>query len=396
MSEKRRDNKSRILRTGESQRRDGRYCFKYVDNCGKPQFVYSWKLVSSDSAPKGKRDGLSLREKEKEIQRDIDDGIDASGRKMTVVQLYEKYIHTHGNIKDSSIEGRERLIKRLGGDKLGDMPIGSVKPSDAKEWAVRQRDKGLAFMTVNNDKRSLSAAFYMAVCDDLIRKNPFNFQLDTVIENDTEAKVPLTREQEKSLLEFMQGDKVCSRHYNEFVILLGTGLRISELCGLTVNDINLAERKITVDHQLLKRSGKARYIETPKTESGVREIPMSQAVHEAFQRVLENHKDTGVVIDGYRGFLFCNGTGQPKTATDYQCIFRRIAAKYNKCHEEPLPKVFTPHVLRHTFCTNMANAGMNPKALQYIMGHKNIEMTLNYYAHATYNSAKEEMERLTA
>lgn len=276
---------------------------------------------------------------------------------MTVIQLYEKYIRTHGNIKNSSIEGRERLIKRLNGDKLGNMPIGSVKPSDAKEWAVRQRDKGLAFMTVNNDKRSLSAAFYMAVCDDLIRKNPFNFQLDTVIEDTTESKVPLTHEQEKSLLEFIQGDKVCKRHYNEFVILLGTGLRISELCGLTVKDIDMDNRKITVDHQLLKRSGKSRYIETPKTESGVREIPMSKDVYEAFQRVLENHKDTGVVIDGYRGFLFCNGTGQPKTATDYQCIFRRIAAKYNGCHEEPLPRFSRPmcpaHVLHeHGKCRN--------------------------------------------
>lgn len=397
MSEKRRDNKNRILQTGESQRKDGRYCYKYVvDNCGKPQFIYSWKLVPTDRVPQGKRDDLSLREKEKEIQRDMDDGIDTSGKKLTVIQLYEKYIRTHGNIKNSSVEGRERLIKRLKDDKLGNMPIGSVKPSDAKEWAIRQRDKGLAFMTVNNDKRSLSAAFYMAVCDDLTRKNPFNFQLDTVIEDTTESKVPLSPEQEKSLLEFIQSDKICNRHYNEFVILLGTGLRISELCGLTVKDVDMDNRKIIVDHQLLKRSGRSSYIETPKTESGMREIPMSKDVYEAFQRVLEKHKDNGIVVDGYGGFLFCTGTGHPNTASGYQDIFRRVSVKYNKCHEEPLPKIFTPHVLRHTFCTNMANAGMNPKALQYIMGHKNITMTLNYYAHATYNSAKEEMERLTA
>lgn len=396
MAEKRRDNKNRILQTGESQRSDGRYCFKYVDNCGKPQSIYSWKLVPTDRVPKGKRNCLSLREKEKEIQRDMDDGIDTSGKKMTTLQLYEKYIRTHSNIKDSSVEGRERLIKRLKDDKLGNAKIGTVKPSDAKEWAVRQRDKGLAFVTINNDKRSLSAAFYMAVQDDLIRKNPFNFQLDTVIEDCTETKVPLTPEQEKSLLDFIQGDRIYKRHYDEFIILLGTGLRISELCGLTVKDINLNERKIIVDHQLLKRSGKGFYIETPKTESGMREIPMSKAVYEAFQRVLEKHKDTGVVIDGYDNFLFTTWTGYPKTALSYEDVFRRLAVKYNGCHEEPLPKIFTPHVLRHTFCTNMANAGMNPKALQYIMGHKNITMTLNYYAHATYNSAKEEMERLTA
>lgn len=396
MSEKRRDNKNRILQTGETQRSDGRYCFKYIDNCGKPQFIYSWKLVPTDRVPKDKRDDISLREKEKEILRDRDRGIDTSGKKMTVIQLYEKYIRTHSNVKDSSVEGRERLIKRLKDDKLGNAKIGAVKPSDAKEWAIRQKDKGLAFITINNDKRSLSAAFYMAVQDDLIHKNPFDFKLDTVIEDTTESKVPLSPAQEKDLLGFMQGDKVYNKHYNEFVILLGTGLRISELCGLTVKDVDMDKRKLIIDHQLLKRSGKGFYIETPKTESGVREIPMSPNVYEAFQRVLEKHKDTGAVIDGYHNFLFCTGSGCPKTVSNFENVFHRLAVKYNGCHEEPLPKIFTPHVLRHTFCTNMANAGMNPKALQYIMGHKNITMTLNYYAHATYDSAKEEMERLTA
>ena len=61
----------------------------------------------------------------------------------------------------------------------------------------------------------------------------------------------------------------------------------------------------------------------------------------------------------------------------------------------PIPNI-TPHILRHTFCTRLANAGMNPKALQYIMGHANITMTLNYYAYATCDSAKAEMERLAA
>jgi site-specific recombinase XerD len=81
---------------------------------------------------------------------------------------------------------------------------------------------------------------------------------------------------------------------------------------------------------------------------------------------------------------------------NYDSMFRGLAKKYNKCHEDALPKVMAPHTLRHTFCTNLANAGMNPKALQYIMGHSNITMTLNYYAHATFASAKAEMERLIA
>lgn len=90
MSEKRRDNKGRILRTGESQRKDGRYAYKYIDALGKPQFVYSWKLVATDKTPAGKRELPALRDKIKEISRDLEDGIDTIGKKMTVCQLYAK------------------------------------------------------------------------------------------------------------------------------------------------------------------------------------------------------------------------------------------------------------------------------------------------------------------
>ena len=82
MSKKRKDNKNRILLTGESQRSDGRYAFKYTDNLGKVQFVYFWKLVATDKVPAGKKDDLSLREKEKDILRDLDGGIDSVGKKM--------------------------------------------------------------------------------------------------------------------------------------------------------------------------------------------------------------------------------------------------------------------------------------------------------------------------
>ena len=74
----------------------------------------------------------------------------------------------------------------------------------------------------------------------------------------------------------------------------------------------------------------------------------------------------------------------------YDAMLHKLVEKYNKSHEEALPAVTTPHTLRHTFCTNMANAGMNPKALQYLMEYANITMTLNYYAHATFNSAQAE------
>lgn len=199
------------------------------------------------------------------------------------------------------------------------------------------------------------------------------------------------------LVVFANKYQVYQKYYDELIILLGTGLRISELCGLTDTDINFENRIINVDHQLLRSAETGYYIETPKTKSGIRQIPMSEKVYEAFNRVLKRRRGAkAVTIDGYSNFLFLNRDGYPKTATNYDGMFRGLAKKYNKYHEEALPKVMTPHTLRHTFCTNMANAGMNPKALQYIMGHSNITMTLNYYAHATFDSAKAEMLRIAA
>ncbi len=397
MSEKRRDSKNRILRSGESQRKDGRYAYKYTDTFGKPQFVYAWKLVPTDKTPAGKRDDISLREKEKEIQKDLDDGIDPIGKKMTVCQLYAKVIKYRGNVRQNTKNGRKRLMTILEQDPIGGCSIDSIKMSDAKEWALRMKEKGLAYKTISNDKRSLKAAFYVAIQDDYIRKNPFDFQLSEVLEDDTEPKVPLSPEQEESLLAFMQQDSVYQKYYDDVVILLGTGLRISELCGLNDTVLDFDERVITVEHQLLKDTEMGYYIETPKTQSGIRQIPMSEDVYQALRRVVAKRKGAKQIeIDGYSNFLFLNRDGKPKTATNYDSMFRGLAKKYNKCHEQPLPKIMTPHTLRHTFCTKLANAGMNPKALQYIMGHSNITMTLNYYAHATFTSAKAEMERLAA
>ena len=395
MSEKRRDNKGRILRTGESQRADGRYMYKYVNRAGETKVVYSWKLVATDRVPIGKRDDLSLREKEREIQRDLEDGIDTKGKKMTLCELYAKKTAQRINVKKNTLAGRKYLMDALKQDKLGSRSIDSIKPSDAKEWAVRMKEKGYGFKTISNYKRSLKASFYMAIEDDYVRKNPFDFQLSEVIDDDSESRQALSEEQEEKLLSFLQYDTVYQKYYDDVLILLKTGLRISELCGLTVQDLDFENHTLNINHQLL-RNQEGYYIETPKTKCGIRKVPMSEEAGKAFQRVLKRKKTgKGIVIDGYRNFLFLNQKGMPMTACYYTSTLRNIVKKYNKYHDEPLPKI-TPHILRHTFCTRLAQKNMNPKNLQYIMGHSSIMITLNLYAHASQTGANMEMRSLIA
>ena len=175
-----------------------------------------------------------------------------------------------------------------------------------------------------------------------------------------------------------------------------TGIRVSELCGLTVKDLDFQNRSINVDHQFLRDTEVGYYTEPPKTNSGIRQLPMSDKVYQAFRRISKNRrKAEPIVIDGYSSFLFLNREGLPKVAGNYESMVRGLIKKYNKTHEDKLPNI-TPHSFRHTYCTNMANKGMNPNTLQYIMGHANITMTLGYYAHGTFQSAKAELERLAS
>lgn len=395
--EVRRDNRRRILRTGESQNKEGRYVYKYINSLGEQKFIYSWKLVPTDRVPKGKRDDISLREKIAEVQRDLSDGIDTAGKKMTVCQLYEKKNNLRKNIRRNTVKGRQQFMNVLKKDPFGSMSIDSVKQSDAKEWAIRMSENGIAYNSIKNYMRSLRASFYMAIQDDYVRKKPFDFVLSDILDDTRKEKTALSLEQEEALLTFAKSDRTYKKYYDELVILLETGLRISEFCGLDLNvAVDMKNKSILVEHQLLKDTETGYYIEKPKTKSGIREIPMTDKAYDAFQRLIKSRKKTEpIVIDGYSNFLMLNGKGLPQVASSYNMVLKGLVKKYNKTHDDELPEI-SPHSLRHTFCTKMANKGMTPNTLQYIMGHSDISMTLNYYAHGSFGSAKAEMERICA
>ena len=393
---RRKDNRGRLLKTGESQRKDGRYAYKYQDKNGKSKFMYSWRLTDTDPVPKGKRFGRSLRDLERDLQRDLFDGIDSSGKKMLLWQLYEKHNALKPNVRKSTVNGRKYLTDILKVDTLGNMPIESIKPSDTKEWVIRMKKNGYSYQTINNYKRSLKACFYTAINDDLVRKNPFNWNLSDVLEDDTIHKTALTDEQVNALLSFLKIDGVYQKYYNAIVVLLHTGLRISELCGLTVSDIDFEQGFIRVNHQISYEKGKYS-ISEPKTESGIREIPMIKIVREALLDEIKGRIEVQqILIDGYSDFVFLNQKLLPMYAHCYSKAFSSLIKKYNKYHKGNELPAITPHTLRHTFCTNMANKKMTPNTLQYVMGHKNITMTLGYYAHGTAQSAMAEMLSISA
>ena len=342
--QKRRDKKGRILRNGESQRKDGRYAFVYTDCYGKQKFLYSWKLEPTDSLPTGCRPCLALREKEKNIQRDLHDGIVPYGGNLTVLDLVQKYIGQKKGVRHNTQANYDFVINIIKKEEFGTRRIDKIKLSDAKAWFIKLQTDGRGYSSIHSVRGIVRPAFQMAVEDDLLRKNPFEFQLCTVVVNDSITRQAITKEQEELFLEFIRNDAHYSKYYNGMFILFKTGLRISEFCGLTVKDIDLQERRINVNHQLQRTRGMQYVIEDTKTSSGTRMLPMTDEVYECFEQIVKNRKKVRVepIIDGYSRFLFLDKKDMPEVALHWEKHFQWALGKYNRTHEEQMPKI-TPH-----------------------------------------------------
>ena len=239
----------------------------------------------------------------------------------------------------------------------------------------------------------------MAYEEDIIVKNPFDFRLN-VIPNTTVSHIAMTEEQSDTFLSFVKGHKHYSKYYDEYVILLETGMRVSELVGLTLDDIDFVKRRIRVNHQLMKvklanEGQSSYYVEETKTGNGIRYIPMTDNVYASLERIIAARPsfDKEWVIDGYTGFLLFDKDKKPKVAMHIEHQMKRALDRYNATHTDKLPKI-TPHCFRHTFCTNMALKGMDIKSLEYVMGHGDCSTTLNVYTHSRYDTVEESMKKI--
>lgn len=381
---KRKDSKNRVLKEGESERKDGIYQYRYTDKKGKRHSIYD-------------KDLKKLRKKEEEIAKQLSLGIDTEKGNITVYNLVKSYIEIKKMmIKPTTMMTYNRALKQLGELEIGHRRIIDVKSSDAKRWAVELKEDGYSYNTINVMKVLVSCAFQMAIDDDALYKNPFGFQLRKVIANDTKKKKALTDDQYSRLLEFVNVDRVFKKYYSEIVFMYETGIRVSEFCGLTVKDIDLFKKEITINKQLNKTKAGVYYVSSPKSKCGYRKIPLSDEACRAIKNIILNRRCSAeMMIDGWCGFVLVRSDGTPKTCWNIEYSLRQIVEAYNKLNpDDPLPMI-TPHVLRHTFCTNKIKEGMNIKSVQYLMGHSKVQTTLDIYTSVNYDDVKEDFEKRT-
>lgn len=365
-----------------------RYEYRYVDVFGKKRVVSSYRLDPTDQVPKGRKSGKSLREKEAEINSQLKDNLDIDGAKLTLLEVtdrYLKFLYNRKHLSHNTKVGYNVTVNTLKQYRLGYMEIGKIKPEHCEDWLydMKKKYRGSSIQThISLIKR----VFEYALDYEYIARNPFR-RISTD-RSDSKVLEAIPLDEMNRFLEFCANDTNSSHCYEMIYILFWTGLRASELCGLTIDDIDLEHRMIRVQKQLQCINHK-HVVLKPKTSNGVRYIPMTDGVYQCFVNVLEKRYLKGdiepICYDergkSYYGFVFlATRSRQTIVRSHVEEYLQNCIKRYNKQNPSHPIRKFEPHVCRHTFATNMQ--GLPVKTLQSVLGHGRINTTMDYYVDA--------------
>ena len=392
----RKDSKGYALHTGECQRKDGKYVYAFTDRYGKRHFVYAKSL-------------MALRERERKIKRDYEDGLDPyKAKEITVNDMVESYLSQKHDLKVTTKGAYYYAYNTYIKEGIGKARVVNVKYSDIKRYYYSLiLERGIKAVTVDHVHTILHPAFQMALRDGLIRVNPTDGVMCEI--KRTKFWVKTRREalsvaEQKAFMDYLNNSIEFKGWCPVITILLGTGMRIGECLGLTWDDLDFENRMIHVTHAFTDRPDEEgntkKRIQSTKTGAGTRDIPMIEEVFDAFLEEYEFQKVTGFCeeeIDGYTGFVFTNSIRTVLLPEAVNNAIHRIVKRYNREEEksaaeesrEPLivPE-FSAHVLRHTFCTRLCENMDNIGVIQSLMGHADVTTTMNIY-----NSVKNEKKQ---
>ena len=391
---KRTDNKGRILRTGEMQRsEDQRYIYRYNDLSGKRKTVYALTLAE-------------LREKEKKIERDLQDGIDSSKGNMTLNELFQVYMGTKTELRESTRCNYLAVWKNaIQESVLGNMKISQIKRIHIQSFYAGLIKQGLSENTIKLYHSLIHPTLELAVDSDIIRKNPSK-DCKKGISSTKKERGAMTRKEQKIFLGFIKDSNIYSVYYPMIIFALSTALRVGELTGLRWTDVDFKENVIHVRQQLIYKNlgdGCKFHIQDLKTEAGRRDIPLTENARKSLIKQKEFCLLLGKgikqqKIDGINDFVFTNTQGKPYATNAINFILNNVVKAYNtkeieqarkeRRKAELLPHI-SAHILRHTACTRLAESGLEPKVLQYIMGHTNVAVTLNIYTPRLHPDSEE-------
>ena len=400
----RKDTKGRVLHRGESYLKDrGLYCYSYTDPLGKRHYIYAQDLIR-------------LREKEKEITQDKMDGIDLYARACADINfVFDRYISTKSELRSSTRTNYVYTYDRYVRKGFGRKKIAEVRYSDVLIYYKALLDSGLSVNTVDSVHCVLHPTFQLAVRDRIIRSNPSDgvmADLKKKMKGRTEPRHALTLEEEREFLSWLEDPKY-DRWRPLFTVMFGTGCRIGELIGLRWEDVDFEENYITIDHDVTyyprsDKDFKCEYeVGRPKTEAGIRTIPLLDKVRDALIEEKKYQDMTGIhcimELDGMSGFIFCNRFGSIHKPSGINKVIKRIVDDHNareevnaarESRETVMIPRFSCHITRHTFCSRLCENETNVKVIQSVMGHKDVQTTLDIYAEVSEKKRQEVFKNL--
>ena len=397
MAQGRKDSRGYVLRTGECQRADGRYSYSYTDRNRKRHTVYG-------------KDLIEIRKKEQQIRRDLEDGLDPQrAERVTFNEVYDSYINQKYELKATTRARYIYTYDHYVRETFGKRKLVKVCYSDVREFYYSlMLQQGLSPSVVDNVHSQLHPAFQMAVRNGAIRINPAAGVLGEIKRSHMWVKSKrrsLTVPEQKAFMNYLYTNHQYQGFKPVITVLIGTGMRIGECLGLRWQDLDFENRIIDINHNLVHcrvdDSGNNYHINTPKTEAGCRRIPMISEVYEAFLEEFQIQQITGFCtqeIDGYSGFVFASSKGTVTLPSEVNNAIHSIIADYNneeaaraktEKREPLLLPDFSAHHLRHTFCTRFCENESNLKVIQSVMGHKDIQTTMDIYADCTEDKKKE-------
>ena len=404
MAKVRKDLRGRSLRKGEVQRSsDKRYMYTYTDPMGRRKFIYANDLAE-------------LREKEAKLMKDQLDGLDLYvAGKASVNDTFDRYMSTKYNLRESTKSSYLYTYDHYVRDTFGKKRIADIKYSDVLQfYYYLLNEVKISLGTLDTVHCLLHPTFQLAVRDEIIRNNPTDGVMKEISRESGKnrgIRHALTVEQQRAFMEYIANHPIYYHWWPMFTVLLGTGCRIGEALGLRWQDLDYDRRTISINHSLSyyqkpESNKSVLRISKPKTEAGIRTIPMLDIVKDAFEMLYEEQLENGfneTEIDGMSGFIFCNRFGTVPNPQTVNHTIKRIANSYNadevvRAKRERRDPIILPnfscHHLRHTFCTRLCENETNLKVIQSIMGHRNIETTMDIYAEATEEKKQESFENL--